>query len=368
MIIVRSYYHLLSLLVLFIACLAFPLTREEEIKIGREAAVEVEKQYKLCDDKEILDKVDKIGKNIAAVSEEPELPWTFKVIVSDEVNAFALPGGFVYITTGLLSFVRTDDELAGVIAHEIAHAARHHFLKIAEKQAKTERALAPFLLAALLGAKGSDLENIYLGLQLIEIAKMHSYGQQLEEDADLSGAKYLILTKKYNPAGILTFLQRLARMEERGVKQELGILQTHPYAKERASVMLNFLRSSSVEINERKAAGLFKLVLQKVGESEIAIYLDNQLVAKLVGEQGREAGEIFVHKLDRLLDQNLRVWEVTTRRLANGNTAVVGRGEVLLEVSSEIVPDKNQDPSIFAQNVAGIIRHRLMQEFLNQIY
>lgn len=364
----QRFFTIPFLMILFITSFAFSLTREEEIQIGREAAAEVEKQYKLCDDKDILDKVDKIGRTLAVVSEDPELPWTFKVIVSDEVNAFTLPGGFIYITTGLLSFVRTDDELAGVIAHEIAHAARHHFIKLAEKQSKTQKELAPFLLAALLGAKGSDLENIYLGLQLVEIAKMHSYGQDLETDADLAGARYLILAKKYNPAGILTFLQRLARMEERGVKQELGILQTHPYAKERASTMLNFLKSTTVELNERKAAGLFQLTLRKLGDNELAIYIDNQLIAKLTGEQGARAGEMLVYKLDRLLDQNLKVWEVTTKKLANGNPAVVARGEVLIEISPEIMPDKNQDPSTFAQMIAGNIRHRLMQEFLNQIY
>lgn len=362
----------LSKLVFFLVALltafAFPLTREEEIQIGKEAAAEVEKQYKLYDDKELLDKVDKIGKTIAAISDDPDLSWTFKIVVSDEVNAFTLPGGFIYITTGLLSFVRTDDELAGVIAHEIAHAARHHFIKLAEKQAKTEKELAPFILATLLGAKGSDLENIYVGLQLVELAKMHGYGQDLEEEADLVGARYLILSKEYNPAGLLTFLQRLAKMEERGVKQELGILQTHPYAKERAAALLDFLRSSSVEINERKAAGLYKLVLQPAGNNEIAIYMDDQLIAKLSGEQGMQAGKTFVSKLDALLDQNLRVWEVEAKKLPTGNPAVVARGEVLLEVSPDIMADKNQDPLSFAQTIAGNIRHRLMQEFLNQIY
>lgn len=364
----RKFFTILFIFVLFGTILAYPITRDEEIQIGKEACAEVEKEYKLCEDKELLDKVDRIGKTIAAVSEDPTLPWTFKVVVSDEVNAFTLPGGFIYITTGLLSFVRTDDELAGVIAHEIAHAAHHHFIKLAEKQAKTEKQLAPFLLAALLGTKGTDLENVYLGLQLVEIAKMHSYGQELEEEADLTGAKYLILTKKYNPSGLLTFLQRLARMEERGVKQELGILQTHPYAKERVSTLLNYLRSASVEINERKSAGLFKLVLQRISDNEIAIYIDNQLIAKLSGEQGAKAGESFIYKLDKLLDQNLQVWEISAKKLANGNPAVTGRGEVLLEVSPEIMPDKNQDPLVFAQYIAGNIRHRLMQEFLNQIY
>lgn len=364
----RKFSKAFFLLALLFSLFAFPLTREEEIQIGREASAEVEREYKLYDNKDILDKVDKIGKTIAAVSDDPSLPWTFKVVVSEEVNAFTLPGGFVYITTGLLSFVRTDDELAGVIAHEVTHAARHHFIKLAEKQAKTERAIAPFLLAAILGTKGSDFENIYLGLQLIETAKMHSYGQELEEEADLFGAKYLILSKKYNPAGLLTFLQRLARLEERGVKQELGILQTHPYAKERVSALLDFLRSSAVKINERQAAGLYKLTTQPVSPEEIAIYLDNQLIAHLRGEKGIQAGKMFIEKLDRLLDQNLRVWEVGTKRLPNGNPAVVAKGEVLIEISPDIMPDNNQDPFLFAQTIAGNIRHRLMEEFLNQIY
>lgn len=347
--------------------LAFPLTREEEIELGKQAALEVEKEYKLYDNKDILDKVDKIGKTLAAVSEDPSLPWTFKVIVSDEINAFTLPGGFVYLTTGLLSFVSTDDELAGVIAHEIAHAARHHFIKLAEQQAKTEKQIAPFLLAALLGAKGNDFENIYLGLQLIEIAKMHSYGQTLEEDADLSGAQYLIKTGKYNPAGILTFLEKLARMEERGVKQELGILQTHPYAKERVSKLLSFLKSSSVEINRRRAAGLFVVRLQHMGDS-VAVYIDKQLIVQLPSATGAQAAGKMAETLDNLLDKELKVWEIGARRLPNGNSAVVARGIVLIEISPDMLPDRRQDTFAFAETIAGNIRHRLLQEFLNQIY
>ncbi|MGC8842584.1 MAG: M48 family metalloprotease [bacterium] len=357
---------LFLVLLCLLPVLAFPLTREEEINLGKQAAAEVEKQYRLYDNKEILEKVDKIGRTIAAVSEDPNLPWTFKVVISDEVNAFTLPGGFVYITTGLLSFVNTDDELAGVIAHEIAHAARHHFIKLAEEQAKTEKKLAPFLLAALLGTKGSDFENIYLGLQLIEIAKMHSYGQALEEDADLSGARYLIRAGKYNPAGILTFLEKLARMEERGVKQELGILQTHPYAKERVSALLSFLKSSSVEINRRRAGGLFVVRLQHTGDS-VAVYIDKQLIVQL-NSSGAQAAQKFAELLDSLLDKNPRVWEVGARRLPNGNAGVVARGMVLLEISPDIMLDKTQDTFAFAQTVAENIRRRLLQDFLDQIY
>jgi Zn-dependent protease with chaperone function len=363
---VRNLPKVFFLFFCLFAFLAFPLTREEEIELGKQAALEVEKQYKLYDNKDILDKVDKIGKTLVAVSDDPSLPWTFKVVVSEEVNAFTLPGGFVYITTGLLSFVSTDDELAGVIAHEIAHAARHHFIKLAEQQAKTERQIAPFLLAALLGAKGSDFENIYLGLKLIEIAKMHSYGQALEEDADLSGAKYLIKAGKYNPVGILTFLEKLARMEERGVKQELGILQTHPYAKERVSVLLSYLKSSSVEINRRRAAGLFVVRLQQVGDS-VAVYVDRQLIVQLPSTSGAQAVRL-AESLDNLLDEELKVWEVWAKRLPNGKSAVVARGIVLLEVSPNMLPNGGGDTFAFAQTVAGNIRHRLLQEFLNQIY
>jgi Zn-dependent protease with chaperone function len=364
---VRNLSKALFFFVCLFALLAFPLTKEEEIELGKQAAAEVEKEYKLYDNKDILDKVDKIGKTLAAVSDDPSLPWTFKVVVSDEVNAFTLPGGFVYLTTGLLSFVSTDDELAGVIAHEIAHAARHHFIKLAEQQAKTEKQIAPFLLAALLGAKGSDFENIYLGLQLVEIAKMHSYGQTLEEDADLSGARYLIRAGKYNPAGILTFLEKLARMEERGVKQELGILQTHPYAKERVDALLSFLKSSSVEINRRRAGGLFVVRLQHTGDS-VAVYIDKQLIVQLSSASGAQAAQKMAETLDDLLDKELKVWEIGARRLPNGNSVVVARGVVLIEISPDMLPDRSQDTYTFAQTVAGNIRHRLLQEFLNQIY
>lgn len=345
----------------------FALSREEEIELGKQAAQEVEKEYKLYNDKDVLDKVNKIGKDIASVSDDPNLPYTFKVVVSEEVNAFTLPGGFVYITTGLLSFVRTDDELAGVLAHEIAHASRHHFLKLLEEQAKTEKKLAPFLLAAILGAKGSDFENIYLGLELIKIAKMHDYGQKLEEEADIMGATYLIRTKKYNPVGLLTFMERLARIEERGIKPELGILQTHPYSKERATALLGFLKNASIEINRRRAEGLYKITMER--SSEIYdILIDGELIARLKGEEGKRRGEEFVDKLDRLLDNGLRFWEISVRTLPNGNPSIWARNENLLEVSPDILPEKGMDPYAFCKSIVGNIRHLLFKGFLDEIY
>jgi len=121
---------LLAMLVLVVALAGCenPLTidRDTEIQIGREGAAELEGKYGVVNDPAAEARLAAIGRRITPVTEEPSFPWTFKVLNTEEVNALALPGGFVYVTKGMISYLKNDDELAGVMGHEAVHVAHHH--------------------------------------------------------------------------------------------------------------------------------------------------------------------------------------------------------------------------------------------------
>lgn len=108
---------------------------EQEIRMGREAAAQVEAQMGLVDDPELQQYVSRVGKQLAAASERPDLPWRFQVVDDPSVNAFALPGGFIFVTRGIMASFMSEAELAAVLGHEIGHVtARHSVEQMSQQQ------------------------------------------------------------------------------------------------------------------------------------------------------------------------------------------------------------------------------------------
>lgn len=123
------------------------ISQEQEIEMGHKTAISLEAKYGLSQDKQLQERVNNIGQKLAAVSGRNDLQYTFKVLNSNEVNALACPGGFVYVFKGLIDYMPTDTELAGVLGHEVGHVAKKHTVNAIEKQMWTSL----ILLAATRG-------------------------------------------------------------------------------------------------------------------------------------------------------------------------------------------------------------------------
>ena len=157
-----------GLLVLLGVCLSLSvgcenpleIDRETEIEIGCQGGADLEKQYGVVKDAAMQKRLDAIGARVAAVSEEPDLPWTFRILDSEEVNAVALPGGPVYVMRGMMEYAKSDDQLAGVLAHEVVHADHHH------AKGAIEKAMTEQLLAELVFQKSSDSIRQAAGIAL----------------------------------------------------------------------------------------------------------------------------------------------------------------------------------------------------------
>lgn len=160
----------------------------QEIAMGREADAEITAQLGLVDDPELQAYVSDLGRKLAAKSERPGLPWSFKVIDDPVVNAFALPGGFIYVTRGLLGHVRTEAELASVVGHEIGHVTAQHGVNQMSKQQVAMGGLIVGMIAVPELANAADLAGA--GLQLLFL----KYGRADERQADDLGLRYLVNT------------------------------------------------------------------------------------------------------------------------------------------------------------------------------
>lgn len=203
---------------------------EKEIAMGREADQQVAAQLGLYEDREVQEYVNRIGQRIAADSERPDLPWTFRVVDDPVVNAFALPGGFIYVTRGLLTHLTSEAELAAVIGHEIGHVTGRHSV---EQMSKAQLAQIGLLAGALinpeLASQYGNLAQTGLGLMFLK------YGRDDEREADDLGLRYMN-AEGFDPREMAPVFDTLRRVsEQQGQGRIPGWLSTHPAPENRVS-------------------------------------------------------------------------------------------------------------------------------------
>jgi predicted Zn-dependent protease len=202
-----------------------PLNIDEgtEIDIGRQSAADIERQYGVVTDAAVNARVTRIGTAIAAVSERPTLPWRFRVLNVADVNAFALPGGPVYVTRGLLDLGVSDPELAGVIGHEVAHINQRHSVNA------IERAMRYQLLSDLVLGGSSQALRVAADLA-VQYAIQLPRSRDDEYESDTVGMR-LAYNAGYPPQGMVTFLQRLAQLSS--PTRSPAWMRTHPLTEDR---------------------------------------------------------------------------------------------------------------------------------------
>jgi predicted Zn-dependent protease len=201
---------------------------EREIALGKQLAQEVERSSKLVDDPIVTEYVNRVGQNLVRNS-DARVPFTIKVIDSDEVNAFALPGGFFYVNSGLILRAQEESELAGVMAHEISHVTARHGTKNATKGELMQLATIPLML---LGPGGWAGYGIYEGLNLAIPVTYLKFSRDAEREADFLGLQYMYKAG-YDPNAYVTFFERIQADEKRRPGTIPKVFSTHPPTPER---------------------------------------------------------------------------------------------------------------------------------------
>lgn len=201
---------------------------ESEIRMGREYAQMIDSQVKLVKDPVITEYVNRIGQNIVRNS-DGKVPFTIKVIDSPEVNAFALPGGFFYVNTGLLLVASEEAELAGVMAHEVAHvAARHGMRQITRGNLANLASLPLIVLGGGIGFAARSAAGIGLPMTMLK------FSRAFEEEADYLGVQYMFKAG-YDPASYLSFFEKIQAMEKQKPGTLSKIFASHPPIESRVA-------------------------------------------------------------------------------------------------------------------------------------
>lgn len=199
---------------------------EKEIALGKELAQEIERQAKIIDDPIVAEYVNRVGQNLVRNS-DAKVPFTIKVIDSDEVNAFALPGGFFFVNSGLIIRAETEAELAGVMAHEIAHVAARHGTRQASRAAIANYAMIPLIfMGGWTGYGVRQAASVLVPMQFLQ------FSRAFEREADLLGLQYLYKTG-YDPTAFVDFFERIQALEKRRPGTMSKVFSTHPLTDER---------------------------------------------------------------------------------------------------------------------------------------
>lgn len=206
---------------------------EKEIQIGQQIAAEFEQTARLVEDPVINEYIDRIGQDLVKHS-DAKVPFHIKVIDSDEVNAFAFPGGYFYVNKGLILEAENESELAGVMAHEISHVTARHATTRMSKGQYMQIAAIPALFIGGYWAQMGIQNALGLGLNL----ELMGITRESEREADQLGIQYLWNTG-YDPNGFVSFFEKMKRHEKSQPSRLAGWFRTHPSTDDRIVAALD---------------------------------------------------------------------------------------------------------------------------------
>ncbi len=330
--------HFLSLLIIS-SCAVNPVTGEQdlvllsesdELALGRKTNAEVLKQYTVYENPALQNYVQNIGTKLAAKSHRSNLTYSFTVLDSKEVNAFALPGGYIYITRGLMAYLNSEAELAAVLGHEIGHVTARHSVRqhSATQLTNIGAALTSIFVPGM--TQASD--------QLVQFAGgalLRGYGRTHELEADRLGAEYLARTN-YNPEAMLdvisvlknqeVFDRKLAQAKGREPRAYHGVFSTHPDSDTRLQEVIDMAKG----LNESGTVNF-------VGRDEYISLIDN-LVFGDSPQGGILRGRNFYHEDLGFSMRFPQKWNMTN--LPDRILLTTADGNALMQISAEDVDNR----------------------------
>ncbi|MEW5947455.1 MAG: M48 family metalloprotease [bacterium] len=325
------------------------LSESEEIDLGKRVADMLASRYGVVEDPGWNERVQRLGSALVSVSERTDIEYHFIILDTELINAVAVPGGYVFVTRGLIELTSDDDELASVIAHEVVHIARKHGV-ISYK--KSMRNMMYSLVVTLLARDPGPM----LAAGMIAQARMETYGRKAEVEADRVGLSYMALAG-YEPTAFLRFLDKMLLNEYRRPNLLEDYFEEHPPTDERIEMIEGLVRAMGIDPAAGRGYKIRSRVIaeEKCGEGgrcygvvrggdlEIMVFADG-------GGEGSpyERAQKAEVRINDLLERSLNIYEVEARRREDKYVV-----RALNRVIAEVTPaDAGAYPSETERSVA----------------
>lgn len=316
---------------------------KSDVEMGKKYAEEIAKdpKMKVSTNADMIARVQRLGAEFAQIANDNqvEVSWgdprlnpfqyEFRVLQGDDVNAFSIPGGFIYFYEGLLKYAESDDELAGVMAHEIGHASFRHIATLRREASKIDVIQIPLILVAILTG-GATAQGVLIGGSLLGTALTSGWSVKAEQSADFGAFQYM-RKSKYNPVGILTLMERLAYDERsKPLPFELGIYRTHPPSRERAQAISRRLIDAGIPIRRSQVTQTLKTQIKPGDDGTVDLWFANIKVVSFGGTEALSRADLAATNLDAFMDGIPKIFEV-----ANDGNVIEGKGRELFAVTED---------------------------------
>jgi predicted Zn-dependent protease len=246
----------------FIEC-AEAMTTEEEKKLGKKVLLEIEKNSDFVKELSIQTFIERVGYSLVDQVGPNPFEFKFYVIKALDPNAFAIPGGYIFVTTGLIVLAENEQEIAGVLSHEIAHVTQRHVAKMIERSKRLNLATLAAVLAGIIAGRGGVGSQAAVAMATATSEALTlKYTREMETDADQNSLHFLIKAG-YDPNGMITFLNKIHRISLAVSPSIPAYLSTHPAVENRISLLENLLQTGPKPTGPFKTVGDFGKVNAK---------------------------------------------------------------------------------------------------------
>lgn len=323
------------------------LTPEEQLAadiakdkaMGKEYSDYYDKKYPASRNTAAYDRIRQMGEELALIANSnptqttwgdrrhTQFEYKFKLVQDKDINAFSLPGGYIYVFEGLVDFAQSDDEIAAVLAHEICHASQRHVATLEAESNKASNLTIPFVLAAVLTGGTAGLAAGAITGAMATQGMMSGWSQRAEESADFGGFQ-IIEMSRFNPTGMLTFMERL-RMRET-INFDPGIYRTHPPSKFRAEKIDGYMRKSGIPIRRSLVTTQFRASWRELEDGAVAVFFGpRKLFTFAPGPEAVGRGTSTVKILNEFYDSVPEMFEITT----GSGGVIYGKSRVVVQLS-----------------------------------
>jgi len=348
-------------------------TTQAEKELGKKIADEIEKDSKMVKDDATIEKLNAMAAAIVPFTERPGVVYSCKIIAAGDPNAMSIPGGTIYFTTGLLNAVESDDELAGVLAHEMAHNSLGHVHKMLESEARGKLAwLLATVASVFVHDSGGDtppIAAISTMSSLVVQSLNNGYQEEMESEADLHAVDYIYKSKKYDPLGIYSVMMGFQQIEQNRANVDPGYLRTHPEANVRLVTIEKRLKELGISMNLWRVQGFravmaepqgdekgYSLMMRTVKVITLTATVDNQTPATRIAE-----AVIAINAI--LQRQYIQQYDITST-LIDGKAYITFDRKAVLILTADDVTVAGIPLGQLADNATKNIKFSIWQEII----